>query len=120
MNPTYFIEIDDEDVWEMAPTFLGNRERDVAALRTALEAGDSSTIQRLGHNMKGAGAAYGFPEITTLGAALESAARAADVSAAQDLTTQLADYLARVEVVPAFTPEDDFVSPADLSSLRAA
>ena len=102
MNPTYFIEIDDEDVWEMVPTFLGNRERDVAALRTALEAGDSSTIQRLGHNMKGAGAAYGFPEITNLGAALETAARTADDATARSLTEQLADYLSRVAVVPAF------------------
>ena len=105
MNPTYSVKIDDEDVWEMVPTFLGNRERDVAALRTALAAGDTSTIQRLGHNMKGAGAAYGFPEITNLGAALETAAHTADAAIARSLTEQLADYLSRVEVVPAFTAE---------------
>ena len=108
---SYLIEIDDEDIWEMLPAFLANRERDVDALRAAIATGDFPTIQRLGHNMKGAGAAYGFPEISEIGAALESAARGGDLSSAHFLTAQLADYLARVEVVPAFPLEDDATDP---------
>ena len=98
----YIIEIDDEDVWEMLPDFLDNRRRDVSILRAAAAGGDLPTVQRLGHNMKGAGSAYGFPEITHLGAGLENAARSSDTAAALSLTAQLEDYLSRVEVVPAF------------------
>ena len=105
MKINYLVEIDDEDIWEMLPDFLTNRRRDVTTLRTALTSQDLPTIQRLGHNMKGAGTAFGLPEITHLGAALESAARTADTTSAHSLTDQLADYLSRVEVVPAFSPE---------------
>ena len=105
---TYLIEIADEDIWDMLPGFLSNRHRDVEALTSALATASFPTIQRLGHNMKGAGAAYGFPEITTIGAALETAARSSDAPTARALTARLADYLVRVHPVPAFTPEEVF------------
>src|SRR5688572_21298789 len=96
------VEIDDEDVWEMLPQFLANRRRDLGTLRLALETGDFPTAQRLGHNMKGAGAAYGLREITLLGAALESAAQLGVPTTALQLTEQLDNYLARVKLVPTF------------------
>jgi HPt (histidine-containing phosphotransfer) domain-containing protein len=90
----------DAEIAEMVPGFLDNRHADVQTIRAALDAGDLPSIRRLGHNMKGAGAAYGFDWITENGAALERAALATDAAAIRGYTDALADYLERVEVEP--------------------
>jgi len=86
------------DLMPLIPGFLENRRSDLEAIRTALSAGDADTVQRLGHNMKGAGAGYGFEGITELGAELEGAAKEFGVVPA--LLTKLEDYLDRVVVIP--------------------
>ncbi|WP_309671682.1 PAS domain S-box protein [Gemmatimonas sp.] len=57
------------------PDFLANRRADVVRLHDALDCGDRDTVQRLGHDMKGAGTSFGFPSITDLGACLEQEAQ---------------------------------------------
>ena len=104
MLSTHQVQIQDPDLWDLLPDFLTNRHQDILTLHTAIQTNDVPTIQRLGHNMKGAGAAYALPEITTIGAALESAAKASDLPSALSLTDQLEDYLSRLEVIPAFAP----------------
>ena len=54
-------------------------------------------IRRLGHDMKGAGEAYGFGGITRIGAALERDALARDGAATRRRLDELASYLGRVE-----------------------
>ena len=88
------------DLMPLIPGFLENRRSDLEAIQTALSAGDLEPVQRLGHNMKGAGAGYGFDGITELGAALEDAAKQSDLAGAQGLLTELEAYLNRVQVVP--------------------
>jgi two-component system, sensor histidine kinase len=63
------------------PAFLENRALDLIKMRDALGARDFATIQRIGHNAKGIGTGYGFPEISTAGANVECAARALDLIA---------------------------------------
>jgi len=107
LEPTHApidIEIEDEDLWELVPEFLANRRRDVDSLRAAVQCGDHATIQRLGHNMKGTGAPFGFQEITEIGTGLEVAGRDAANASAASLTDRLDDYLTRLQVVPAFSP----------------
>ena len=58
-------------------------------MRAALTTGDFETIRVIGHNCKGIGKGYGFPEIGTMGATLEIAAQAADASATE---ASLADF----------------------------
>ncbi len=58
------------------PAFLENRRLDLIKMRNALAAGDFASIQVIGHNCKGTGVGYGFPEITTFGSAIEIAAKA--------------------------------------------
>ena len=60
------------------PDFLANRQRDLAKMRDALAAGDFAAIQTIGHNCKGIGTGYGFPDITHLGSTIEKAAKALD------------------------------------------
>jgi signal transduction histidine kinase/DNA-binding response OmpR family regulator len=85
-----------KELQDLVPAFLAHRREDVAILRTALAAGDYDTVGRIGHTMKGTGASYGFDEITSLGAALERAAAAADRDGVAAYIEELAAYLKRI------------------------
>ena len=54
--------------------YLQNCRSDLAQLKAALAAGEYETARRLGHQMKGTSKPYGFPELTQIGRAIESAA----------------------------------------------
>lgn len=80
----------------LLPKFIGHRQRDATDIRSALERGDYQTISRLGHNMRGNGASYGFPDLGALGERLETAAHQRNE---EEIRTQLAaldDWIANV------------------------
>jgi hypothetical protein len=52
-----------------------------------------------GHSLKGSGGGYGFAPLTTIGAAIETAAKAKDAASIEAALAQYADYIQRVEVV---------------------
>ncbi len=83
---------------DLIPDYLKNRLQDLQALSAALDNGDLKTAQTIGHTMKGSGAGYGFPEVTSIGQAIEYAARGGDVGAVQARIAELGDYLQRIEV----------------------
>jgi hypothetical protein len=58
------------------PAFLANRRLDVVKMKEALEKRDFTSIQVIGHNCKGIGKGYGFPDISRAGSAIEIAALA--------------------------------------------
>jgi HPt (histidine-containing phosphotransfer) domain-containing protein len=88
----------DRDFEGIVPTFLANRRKDLHRLRHALNSADFSTIQMLGHRMKGDGGGYGFDRISEIGGAMELAAIQQDHAAADRQITQLEDFLARLHV----------------------
>jgi len=88
------------EIADLVPRFLENRRGDLEALREALAAGDATTVEELGHRMKGIGGGYGFEYVSTAGAAMEEAARAGRLDDARPWIEGLADYLERVEVEP--------------------
>ena len=75
------------------PAFLENRRQDVTTLLDALDRGDFGIMERLGHDMKGAGASFGFQAITDIGATLEAEARNANPDAARKSVGELSTYL---------------------------
>ena len=86
---------------ELAPLieeYLANRRADVGAILTLLAAADYQGIWERGHNLKGVGAAYGFPFLSDLGATLEAAARRRDSAEVRRGAAALEDYLARLDV----------------------
>lgn len=89
----------DPDLEDLIPGFLANRRADVDSLQAALARSDFEAIRITGHSMKGAGGGYGFDAITDIGAHIEQAALARDADAVRAGIGDLADYLARVEVV---------------------
>jgi CheY-like chemotaxis protein len=78
----------------LRPAFLANRGLDLVKMRDALAAADFASIQAIGHNCKGTGAGYGFPEITTAGSEIEKAARALDKEALETALGQFEQCIA--------------------------
>jgi HPt (histidine-containing phosphotransfer) domain-containing protein len=88
----------DPDLKELIPGFMANRRKDVTTLREALEKGNVAQMQSTGHSLKGVGGGYGFPEMSALGAEIETAAKAGNLEALRGLVDRYAEYMDRVEV----------------------
>jgi CheY-like chemotaxis protein len=66
----------------------------VLTLMDALTRHDFATVGRLGHDMSGSGASFGFPLISEIGAALELAAVRGDTDVAAKRVQELSTYVA--------------------------
>ena len=88
----------DEDLEDLIPGFLENRNTDVNKLKTALDSSNFADLTSIGHSLKGVGGGYGFDQMSELGAAIESAAKAEDADTVRDKINLLEDYLQRVEI----------------------
>ena len=75
------------------PAFLANRRQDLVKMRDALAAGDFAAIQSIGHNCKGIGTGYGFPDISNLGSAIEKAAKALDTHELEETINEFESHL---------------------------
>jgi hypothetical protein len=82
----------------LVPRFLANCERDAGILVNAIAQSDLDTARKIGHSLKGVGGGYGFDDITRLGAAIESAAKAGDAKAALAAAHEFRDFLKAVQV----------------------
>jgi len=78
--------------------YLEKRRADIAKLREALDRGDFSTIQTLGHQMSGTGGGYGFERITEIGRAIEESALTGDATRIRVSIRDLDRYLGAVRV----------------------
>jgi CheY-like chemotaxis protein len=81
---------------ELIPDYLAARRSEVAGMMALLAASDFDRLRVLGHNFKGNGTPYGFPELSKLGAELESAAKRADSPAIARHVADLDNYLTSV------------------------
>jgi HPt (histidine-containing phosphotransfer) domain-containing protein len=87
-----------KDLADLIPTFLGNRKKELEALRAALAASDFEQLRQLGHRMRGVGNSYGFDDVTVLGKHIEEGARSGDKAGLERHIAHYADYLSRVEI----------------------
>lgn len=90
----------DADIADLAQDFLRNRASVPKRAAAAAAAHDLALLQRIGHELKGTAGSYGFRELSTIGATLETAATAGNLASAADAIAQMGDYLARVSVIP--------------------
>jgi len=63
---------------EAVQKYLYRRFADTIRCYEALSQGDLSILEHMGHQMKGNGTTFGFPEITNIGESLEAAAQKGD------------------------------------------
>jgi len=73
--------------------FLERRRRELLTLREALASDDSQEIRGIGHNLKGVGAGFGYPQLGDIGARLEKAANDRDADAMRTVIDELARFL---------------------------
>jgi HPt (histidine-containing phosphotransfer) domain-containing protein len=86
------------DLEPLMPRFLDRRHKEIDTFRAQLAAGNFEALRIGGHSLKGSGGGYGFVELSRIGAAIETAAKAANVPVIETALREYADYLARVEV----------------------
>jgi len=84
------------DIVEMVPGYLANRREELQEMLALLASSDFGRLAVLGHNIKGSGGSYGFPEISRIGCALENSAKQADPVASGARLAELEDYLSRM------------------------
>ena len=87
----------DAGLSEIIPWYLETRRTDLQACSEALASGDYNRIGRLGHNLRGTGAGYGFPKLSEIGESIEAAALQADALAVEAHLKELTNYLDEVE-----------------------
>ncbi len=86
-------EIIEDSVAAYRPVYLAKRQDDLEKMRTALAAANYAVIQSIGHNCKGTGKGFGFPEITVLGLNIEQAAKASDADRVRDCIDNLERFV---------------------------
>jgi Hpt domain len=84
---------------ELVPNYLASVRQAMDKILAGVDASDCTIAKRLGHQLKGTGQGYGFPEITRTGAAVELAAAAANEDEIRSQILSLATYLDRVKIV---------------------
>jgi HPt (histidine-containing phosphotransfer) domain-containing protein len=88
----------EKDLEQLVKRFLHRKESEMQRLRNALSDGDFETIRAMGHDLKGAGEGFGFPELSILGAKFELAAKARDTELLQVHINTMERYLKRLQV----------------------
>jgi len=88
-----------EGIEDLVPAYLASVRRDMNEILGGADSKGCELARRLGHQFKGEGESYGFPEIARTGAALELAALADDGDEIRSQILALATYLDRVEIV---------------------
>ncbi len=89
----------DPDLQDLIPGYLENRGKDLLVYQQALEKGDFESIGVLGHSMKGSGGGYGFNDLTSIGRAIEKAAKNRDKESVRKSIIDLTDFLEKLEVI---------------------
>jgi len=74
-RPLVSTYIDDPDMTELLDLFASEMPGRIDAIRAAISRGDAPEIQRLTHQLRGAGAGYGFETISHTAAAIEDRLR---------------------------------------------
>lgn len=97
MAEKIMVEVDRE-LEDLIPLFRQTRERDIAGLEAGLAANDFAALRMIGHGMKGSGGAFGFPLITDMGDAIETAALKDDHATVSQQLTRLSNYMANIDI----------------------
>ena len=80
---------------EARQKYIERRKADLDRCRQSLNTKDFEAISTIGHNLKGNGISFGFPELSTLGEKLENSAKASDFGRTQQLVDSLETWLQR-------------------------
>ncbi len=86
----------DPIVRSLLPGYLARREEEFVRIQDWCDQGSFAEIRIAAHNLSGSGGAYGLPELTRIGRALEGAAEAADRDEVGRQLLAMREFLDRV------------------------
>ena len=97
MKNKILIKIDAE-IAELIPNYITSLQNTYQNLIHALKENDLETCNRLGHNLKGSGASYGFNFISEIGSYIEIASKNKQINIIESNLSELIKYLNNLEV----------------------
>ena len=92
------IDVPEDLPRELIAQFLNSCREDLLRLHSALAASDYDRARRLGHQMKGTGGPYGFPDVTLIGSAIEQASAKGSAIELASQIQLLEAYLTLVDI----------------------
>jgi HPt (histidine-containing phosphotransfer) domain-containing protein len=93
-----FVHPPEELPYQVVAAYLGRCRQDVRSLKDGIDRLDFDFARTYGHRMKGSGGAYGFPQLTKIGASIEEAARGHNGDTLRNCAATLETYLESIEV----------------------
>lgn len=85
-------DLDDGIDWaDLQEFFFSDLEPKLPEMQRLIEAGDCTTLARIGHSLKGSGGGVKLPRFTELGKVLEDAGKAADLTAIEKACAAIRD-----------------------------
>jgi len=95
--PVLTVQVE-KDMEALVQRFLARKRGDLDRLRGALATDDFETMRRIGHDLKGSGEAFGFPELSGFGAEIERAATSSNGHALREQLTAVEQFLSHLRV----------------------
>ena len=90
---------DDAEFREIVEQFVVRLQEQLAAMQTALAAGNLGELARLAHWLKGTGGTAGFPELTEISRQLEQFARLGQADEVHDAIRRLEQMASRIVIL---------------------
>jgi len=97
MSQIIIVTIDSE-LQEIVPSFLENRKKDLIQIKDFLANSKWDNIESIAHKLAGNAGSYGFNDLGNIGASLEDACKAGDVTAIHDYCAQYQNYMDNLQV----------------------
>lgn len=99
MSETIRISID-RDIIDLAENFLANRRSQKQEWRKAVADGNIDALRRLGHELKGTAASFGFQGLSNLAKEMEKAVTGGDLARAEDTVERMIGFLDNATILP--------------------
>ena len=85
--------VNDPEFQALAARFLKNLPQQVSAIISAIEKQDWDQVQRVSHKLKGAGAAFGYPDITSIAKKINEFSTSGDINQKDQMVGNAASLL---------------------------
>lgn len=89
----------DEDLQDIVPGYLTNRNNELIELKKLLESKDLEGVKNIGHKLAGNAGGYGFDELGVFGRTMEDAAVNSDWNIIEECIEKIEHYISNVNVV---------------------
>jgi HPt (histidine-containing phosphotransfer) domain-containing protein len=90
---------------EAREKYKDRRKLDLIHCRESLKSRNYDVIQTIGHNLKGNGISFGFPELSTLGEEMENSAKESNSFELEDLINRFEQWVTAQERLKSTPPE---------------